>query len=161
MRDEPRSSQKVPAASGRGQVFFRYRGADGREYITDSAQAVPSDHSGSVEVVALEPPAKGLLEGIDSFSLLLGMTAGALMSPFFGMLVRRGGWILKLFLLVALVGLGTAAYLGVLRRSTGLGTGPLASPGALIEDARRAVEQLNTRVRERDQELKKLEQDAK
>jgi hypothetical protein len=52
----------------------------------------------------------------------------------------------------------TGAYLGLIRRSAGLtGTQAFTSPTALIQDAKTAVEQLNARQKQQEEELRKIQ----
>jgi hypothetical protein len=49
-------------------------------------------------------------------------------------------------------------YLGWMRRSTGVTGAALASPSAVIQDAKSAVEKMNAHVRAQEAELKAIEQ---
>jgi hypothetical protein len=69
-------------------------------------------------------------------------------------------WLGKLgaFALVAAV-LG-GLYLGALRRSVGSSSSLLASPSAIIEDTKRAVEKINQSQKARDEELRRIQNEA-
>jgi hypothetical protein len=61
-------------------------------------------------------------------------------------------------LLLASVGLlGAGAYFGWVRRTTGHEGPLLASPAALIDDARDAVQKMNERSRQQERVLRELE----
>jgi hypothetical protein len=69
-------------------------------------------------------------------------------------------WLPRLAIVAAIAALGTGLYLGYLRKTTGTGTGPLASPSAIIQDAKDAVEKVNQKQRERDAELRAIQAEA-
>jgi hypothetical protein len=64
-------------------------------------------------------------------------------------------------LVVGLAALAGGAYFGWLRRTTGLGHGTFAAPGAMIDDSRQAVEDMQKRRAEQERLLEEIDQLAK
>jgi hypothetical protein len=101
------------------------------------------------------------MSGVDVRSLYLGVGvgifAGFLLSWVLRILPRVG----KIVLLAALICAGGLAYLGWMRRSAGLSQDLVATPQTLVDDAKTAVEKMNLRLRQQDEELKKIEAESK
>ena len=76
--------------------------------------------------------------------------------------MRRGSlrWLAFLAILGLLIG-GFGAYLGFLRSSTGQTTEIFASPSAVIDDARRAVDAVKKSQRDRDREIEEMQREGK
>jgi uncharacterized membrane protein (Fun14 family) len=147
---------------GSGQVFYRYTSPDGRLVITDTPPGGAGPAGGPSEVVVLEPPPpKSVLSGLEMRSLwvgvVLGILAGFLLSWALRVVPRIGRFLIG----AAVLAVGALAYLGWIRRSTGLSQDLAATPQALVDDAKRAVEKMNARIREQDEELKKVENESK
>jgi hypothetical protein len=148
---------------GDGATFYRYRDAQGRPVLVDALSKVPSSARGSLESITLSPPASGssLPSAITRDLHWPSFAAGAacvlvLGLVFFGSrLVRSRG--ARVALSVAVLALGAAAYFGWVRRLAGEGEALLASPAALIDDARNAVDKMNERNREQQRVLQELE----
>jgi hypothetical protein len=151
---------------GSDGAMYRYRGPDGRIVVVDSLSEVPEAQRPQAErleyaeqrtpfVTAardwrLDWPSAGLGFGV---AILLGI---ALMAS------RRGSRaVLGIALVLVLMVAGTGLYLGMIRKSTGQGDSPLASPSALIDDARRAVDQAQQRRREQDQVIREIQREAR
>ena len=148
---------------GSGQVFYKYTGPDGRLVITDSPPTGAPVGSGPADVVVLEPPPpKSVLSGLEMRSLWLGVVIGVaaavLLSWVIRIMPKMVGRILLGAAAAAIIGLG---YLGWMRRSAGLSQDLTATPQALVDDAKRAVEQMNARMRQQDEEIKKIQNDSR
>jgi hypothetical protein len=163
-RNAATTSPAAERVSAGGAVFYRYHDESGRLVIVDSLARVPSSARGAVETVELAP-APGLLALPTRFaqdfhgpSFIAG-AAAALALGLVWLLLRRsqGGRVVRWVLLAGVVMAGSGAYLGWVRRTTGQGDSLVASPAALIDDARSAVQKMNERSREQQQVLKDLE----
>jgi len=88
----------------------------------------------------------------------VGFGAALLVALAFRMLPGSMRWVTRLALVVAVGALLTGAYFGAVRRSSGLpGASAFAAPSALIEDAKAAVEQVNQRQKQQDEEIRKIQ----
>ncbi|MGC4090278.1 MAG: hypothetical protein QM756_20850 [Polyangiaceae bacterium] len=150
-------------------VFYRYHTGDGRVVIVDSLDRVPSAERARAERVELEAPVSEtrfplvsqVAAGMDwpSFATGFGVALGiAALLSFFG---RGSSRLLGMLVVAAIVVAGAGAYFGLLRRSAGLGDGAFATPGAIIDDARRSVEQANKRQREQEKQIEQIQREAK
>lgn len=78
------------------------------------------------------------------------------------LLIRRSGRLLfKVGLVLAMVALVAGAYFGWLRRTAGLSDGHLASPAAVVDDAKKAAKQMQDRLQKNERILKKLEETSR
>jgi hypothetical protein len=156
----------------RAQQFYRYRDADGKTVIVDSWGQVPEAARARAERVSYEAPAErvesvvpsgvasssgsGALTNIDWASFGAGFgTALVFALLVFGMR-RLGGPFARVALFVVAAAALGGVYFGLLRRTTGQGDAFLASPSAIIQDARNAVDQMNERNKKQDQEIQKI-----
>lgn len=160
----PARSPVPEKVSGGGSIFYRYRDESGRLVIVDSLARVPSRAREAVESVVLAPaPGPSVLELPARFaqdlhgpSFLAGV-GGTLALGLLWLLLRRGrSRLVRFALLGALVLAGSGAYLGWVRRMAGQGDSLVASPTALIDDARNAVQKMNERSREQQRVLDEL-----
>lgn len=149
---------------GDGATFYRYRDAQGRPVLVDALSKVPSSARGSLENITLSPPAasSGLPSALTRELHWPSFAAGAACVLVLGLLFlgwrRSSSRGVRMALSVAVIALGAAAYFGWVRRlSGGGGEELLASPAALIEDARKAVDKMNERNREQQRVLQELE----
>jgi hypothetical protein len=154
-----------PANAAGGARFYRYRDADGRVVIVDSFARVPASARSTLEHVTLEaPPAPALAlpEGLGGSALhwpSFGAGAACVLIAglvSFGLLRSRAPFV-RLLLLGGVALLGVGGYLGWVRRTTGHEGPRLASPAALIDDARDAVRKMNERSREQERVLHEIE----
>jgi hypothetical protein len=155
----------VPSSS----VYYRYRGADGRIVIVDSASQLPSGERDRAERIEFGHSSDGtttatataLARRLDWPSFAAGFGV-ALVFAAIVLVLRRGSlrWLGFLAVLGLLVG-GFGAYLGFLRRSVGQSTEIFASPSAMIDDARRAVEAVKKKERERDRVIEETQHEGK
>jgi hypothetical protein len=144
--------------------FFRFTDASGRVHIVDSLDLVPEASRANAEHVRYgeETAVNGLpsVPGLAGWQIFaLGFGAAVLI----GLLVRHMPGTLRLLVRLAIVAgvvaLASGAYFGWIRQTTQQpGTSPLATPGALIDDAKSAVEKMNARIRTQQAELKEIEQ---
>jgi hypothetical protein len=152
----------APAASQAG-VYYRFWDAQGRLHIVDSLAEVPAPlraRAERIELAALPHQPSPSHSGTHWTSFGLGVGAALLVLLFVS--VRRGsGALLRLGLMIGAVALLALAYFGWIRRQSGQSESVLASPSALIDDARRAVDQANRRNREQEEALKEIERQAK
>ncbi|MGA2447506.1 MAG: hypothetical protein ABTD50_02385 [Polyangiaceae bacterium] len=152
----------VASGSGSGQVFYRYVNPEGRLVVTDTPPGGLEAGSGHGDIVVLEPPAaKSALSGLEMRSLWVGVALGIVAGAFLSWLLRLIPRVGKLVVGAGILVVGALAYLGWMRRSAGLSQDLDATPQALIDDAKQAVEKMNARMREQDDELKKLEHESK
>jgi hypothetical protein len=160
-------SPPLQSQSSGPTVFYRYHSNDGRVVIVDSLERVPSADRARAERVELEatparfPLASEVVAHMDwpSFATGFGVAlAVAALLSFFG----RGSSRLLGFMVVAAVVLaGGGAYFGLLRRTSGQSDATFSSPGALIDDARRAVEKANQRGRDQEQLLERIQRESR
>jgi hypothetical protein len=165
--DQTAGAPRVSAPRGVG-VYYRARDAQGREYIVDSRDQLPAalrERAQRIEVLPVatlqEPRAPSVAKRIDWPSFAVGFGLGVLLVGV-AVGVRRGfGPVAKLALLAALAVVLAGAYFGWLRRMSGQGDSTLSTPSALIDDAKRAVDQMNERSRKQEQILQELGQSAR
>jgi hypothetical protein len=149
-------------------TFYRYRDPQGRVVIVDSLARVPSGSRNAVETVVLAHPEPSVLTIADATvretardlhwpSFAAGAGFALLLTLAWLGLRRVGTPLLRLSLLGGLVLLGAGAYFGWLRRVSGHDGALVASPAALIEDARSAVQKMNERSREQEKILNDLQ----
>ena len=145
------------------QGFYRWVDGQGRLHVVSSLDAVPATDRGKATRV--------LVNGVDSYpttsalswrpdwaSFAVGFGAALLVALACRMLPGSMRWVTRLALVVAVGALLTGAYLGAVRRSSGMpGASAFAAPSALIEDAKAAVEQVNQRQKQQDEEIRKIQ----
>lgn len=160
------SGSAAPGVAGNA-TFYRYRDHAGRIVIVDSLSRVPTSSRNAVETVVLARPARpapSALAIADSTvrelhwpSFAAGAGAALVLTLAWLGLRRIGTPLLRVALLGGLVLLGAGAYFGWLRRMSGHEGSLVASPAALIDDARNAVHKMNERSREQQRVLEDLE----
>lgn len=151
---------------GKSQTFYRWVDAKGRVHVVSSLDGVPPADRANAAVVVLNPedsPTLPRMESVagwrpDWVSFAVGFGVALLLAALFTKLPHG----LRIVWRVALVvGVGvalTGLYLGMVRGSTvGKSAGAFASPSAFIEDAKGAVEQMNLRQRQQEEELRRLQ----
>jgi hypothetical protein len=97
----------------------------------------------------------------DLRSFALGALCAVLLLGIFKWLPGTMRFLLRLGIVAGLAALLLGGYFGWLRRSAGHESGALATPQALLDDAKGAVDKMNERMRAQDQELKDIEQQSK
>lgn len=149
------------------QTFYRWVDRDGRLHIVSSPDAVPvGDRPKATSVV---------VDGVDTYtsptasrwkldygSFAAGFGVALLVWLLLRLVPGSGRWLSRVGFVVGIGALVMAAYLGLLRRATGMpGASALATPSALIEDARSAVEQMNQRQQRQEQEIKQIQAEGR
>lgn len=160
----------LPPSGGASTTFYRYRDGSGRVVIVDALTRVPASQRASAEAVVLAPAgesaaladtavsaARGLARDLHMPSFIAGLSSALLVALLFMVVGRKLGRLFRGALVVGVLGVGVVAYFGWVRRTTGQSGDLLASPGALIEDARGAVQKLNQRTEDQQRALKELE----
>jgi len=146
-------SSAPPASSRAGvSVYYRFQDAQGRLHIVDSLANVPGPlraHAERIELVAPSKQSTSWLSGTHWTSFGLGIGVAFLLVLVFVSMRRGSSALLRLGLVIGAIALLALAYLGWIRRQSGQSESVLASPSALIDDARRAVDQANQRNRSR------------
>jgi hypothetical protein len=159
----------MAGSSAKTEVYYRWTDASGRVHLVSSLDAVPAADRPRVERLELgvRPPASvaerasaAATDGGSATWLLLAAGVGVALIILSRFLPHGLRWLAKLgaFALVAVL-LG-GLYLGALRRSTGSTDALLATPSAIIDDTKRAVEKINQRQKERDEELRRIQNEA-
>jgi hypothetical protein len=152
---------------GQTQSFYRWQDAQGRVHIVSSLDEVPLaeraklgrvDLNGADAVSHYPSDTPGTaLPKIDWPSAAIGFGAALLVAMVFRFVPNGWRWLGRLALVGGIGLLLTGAYLAAVRRSAGFEGGALASPSALIQDAKTAVEQMNQRQKQQDEELRKIQ----
>jgi hypothetical protein len=160
------------------QAFYRWVDADGRLHVVSSLDDVPLGARKGVERVELnaaeqavehaaqprsagQPFGSGQLPALDWLSFGAGFGLALALTLLFRWLPAGLRWLPRLAIVAGVAALLAGAYLGALRRSTGAGTATLATPGTLIEDAKSAVEKMNLRQKEQEQELQRIQAEGR
>lgn len=153
-----------PQARTAGAQFYRYRTADGRTVIVDSLSNVPPAERAHVERVTLPSDGGQLVttavNQLDWPSFAAGFGLALVVGAVLSALFRRSGKALAGLLAVGLLVAGSGAYLGLIRRSTGQGQALLASPQQVIDDAKKAVEQMKDAQRTQEQTIRDIQKQA-
>ncbi len=177
-------------AEAGGQVFYRFETDDGRLVIVDSLSKVPTTLRDDVERIdfggAVARPKQGSYNvvgasgqaddggqpvnvgfgGIELSSFGLGVGAGLFGAALLYFIVgRRGGGLGRLVfggvVVLGLAALAGGAYLGWMRRATGVGQEAFASPARIVEDAKEAVRGVEAQRRAQEQLLEETRELAK
>ena len=158
------------------QTFYRWVDSQGRLHVVSSLDDVPvADRPqaaqvtlNGVEAVGHYPPPAGVSApgGVawqpEWISFAVGFVAALVLAFLYRVLPGGMRWATRAALVVGVGALITGAYLGLVRRTAGLsGSQALASPSALIQDAKSAVEQMNARQKQQDEELRQLQTDPR
>lgn len=163
------------------QEFYRYEDARGRVVIVDSLSAVPPAERATAERIELDskpavplpapgdsdtpdpPPLPGTTQlaelddlGVHWPSFAVGFGSAVALALLFLALRKLSTPLGRVVLFVGGILLLVAIYLGWIRRSTGQSDSPFASPSAVIQDARRAVEEMNQRNKKQDEQLDEI-----
>ncbi|HVY30082.1 MAG TPA: hypothetical protein VHB79_26175 [Polyangiaceae bacterium] len=156
---------------GQTQAFYRFEDAQGRVHIVSSLDDVPVTERAKVRRVDLNsadavsryPAATPgfSMPSVDGPSFALGFGAALLVGMLLRIVPGGGRWLWKLALIAGIVLVLTGAYLGAVRRAAGIDGGALAAPSALIQDAKTAVEHMNQRQKQQEEELRKLQAEGR
>ena len=157
------------------EPFYRYTDEDGRVHIVDRLDKVPAvERARAQEItpgrggaVIPAPPVSvdggsggsimGFASDLDGPSVLTGVALAVAVQAGLLIVRRNGAVLLRGGLVLAAVALIGGAYLGWIRQRVGVGDGAVATPGQLVDDARRAVRQLKARLQEQQRVLRELE----
>jgi len=157
---------------GKPQNFYRWVDGEGREHIVSSPDSVPPADRGKAKQVVLNgvdsvaahyaPPGTEKTWHPDWASFAAGFGVALVVALIFRMLPGSFRWVTRVGLVVGVAALLIGAYLGMLRRSTGMpGAGVFAAPSALIDDAKAAVEQVNQRQKQQEEEIRKIQAEGR
>jgi hypothetical protein len=149
------------------QQFYRWQDAQGRTHIASSLDDVPAperakatsvqlDSADAVGRYAAPSGATAARWSLDWASFGVGFGAALLCACLLRFLPGSSRWLWRIVLALGIGLLVCGAYLGLVRRAAGLEGGPLAAPSALLQDARGAVEQMNQRQKQQEEELRKI-----
>jgi hypothetical protein len=146
------------------QEFYRYEDAQGKIVIVDSLSRVPEAQRAKAERLTFsapkppEPPlpAKAREFTIDWLSFGAGFGSAALIVLLFVGMRRLSSPLARVAIVLVGAALLAGAYLGLLRQTTGQSGSPLASPSAVIDDARRAVDAANHRKQRQEQQIDEI-----
>lgn len=156
---------------GKAQVFYRWVDGDGRVHIVSSLDSVPEADRLKAALVLLngadsshgEYPALGSASfwQPEWTSFAAGFGVALLLVLIYRLLPSGLRSVTRWAIVLGAAAALTGAYLGWVRRSTGAaGAGALASPSALLEDAKSAVERMNKRQAEQQRELQEIQAEA-
>ena len=151
------------------QTFYRWVDGQGRLHVVSSLESVPVADRGKATVLMLNDDALGHYQAPggaswrpDWASFAAGFGVALLAAVAFRMLPNSLRWLSRVGLVLGVGALLTAAYLGVVRRSTGMpGASALAAPSALIEDAKSAVEHMNQRQKQQEEEIRRIQAEGR
>jgi hypothetical protein len=136
-------------------------------HIVSSLDAVPTAIRPRVERLELSTATPTVAErasavaGSDSGTLLLIAAAGGVALIVASRFLPHGlRWLAKLGAFALVAALLGGLYLGALRRSTGSGDALLATPSAIIDDAKQAVQKINLRQKQQEEELRRIQNEA-
>jgi hypothetical protein len=162
----------VEPSKDKGQSFYRWVDGEGRVHIVSSPAAIPPAVRPHAELVVLngadslpgEYPALGgtALGGLtsrppDLFSFAAGFGAALVLLLVYRLLPTSLRAVSRWAIVLGAGALLTAGYLGWVRKSTGGSSAALATPAALIDDAKVAVERMNQRQADQERALREIE----
>lgn len=156
----------MPGSTNRTEVYYRFTDADGRVHLVSSLDAVPHaarPHAQRLEL-AVQRPAEtaALLPASGVATWLVAGAGGVLLLLLLGRYLPGSvRWLAKVAAFAVVVLVLGGLYLGALRRATGAGDAALVAPSAIIQDAQQAVEKMNQRQKLRDEELRRIQSEAR
>jgi hypothetical protein len=144
-------------------VYYRFQDASGRTHIVDSLDSVPLAARPQAQHIEYqpqpEPSALQLPHTLNTWQIFgLGFVAALLITFLFRRLPGTMRMVLRMGIIGGLILLLGGAYLGWMRRATGQSRDALASPTAIIDDAKGAVDKMNARMAAEQAEIKEAEQ---
>ncbi|MES1183625.1 MAG: DUF4124 domain-containing protein [Myxococcales bacterium] len=150
---------------GNQQTFYRWVDAGGRVHIVSSLESVPQAERAKAAVVSLDPDAAPTVPRLPSagwrpdwVSFGVGFAVALVLAALFKVLPNGMRMATRVALVLGVAAVLTGLYLGVVRGSTGApDAGGLTSPSALIDDAKSAVERMNLRQKQQEEELKQIQ----
>jgi hypothetical protein len=156
----------VEPTPGRPQTFYRWVDASGRLHVVSSLDSVPQAERAKAAAVVIEPqalPTTRSLENVaawrpDWISFAVGFGVALLLAALFKALPNGLRFVWRTVLVLGVGALLTGLYLSAVRGSSGFQSGSvLTSPSALIQDAKGAVEQMNLRQKQQEEELRQIQ----
>ena len=154
---------------GKTEQYYRYTGPDGRVYIVQSPESLPPGARDKAEVVSLDPERvreehtlsnDGPRFELQGASFGIGFVCALLLALLYRIMPGGMRWVSRLAIVGGVGIIGAGLYLGYLRKTTtgaGTASSPLASPSALIQDARDAVEKAQTARQKQEQEIRDIQ----
>jgi len=143
--------------------FYRFEDAQGRLHLVDSIDSVPQAlraHAACIEyrADATDFSRQITQAGPNAARIFgLGALAALLVLLVFWRVPATRRLAVRLAILAGVVALLGGAYFAWLRRNAGLSSDALATPSALIDDAKAAVAKMNARTQAEQNELKETE----
>jgi len=158
----------MAGSTARTEVYYRWTDGDGRVHLVTSLDAVPVAIRPRVERLELgvpDPPtvaerARSVASNDTGTLLLIGAGVGVALIVASRFLPHGLRWLAKLGAFAIVAALLGGLYLGMLRRSTGSSSSLLATPSAIIDDTKRAVEKINQRQKAQEEELRRIQSEA-
>jgi hypothetical protein len=157
--------------SEKTQAFYRWVDSEGRVHVVSSLDAVPVAERARVERVTLNGATAVNVEHRkeaapawqpEPASFALGFGAALVLSLIFRLLPNGWRGVTRVAVVLGVAVLLSALYLGAVRRATGVtGGSALAAPSALIEDAKAAVEKMQARQKQQEEELRKIQAEGR
>lgn len=98
---------------------------------------------------------------LDLPSVAVGFAGALLVWVASSMLRRTGRLLFKVGAFALVVALVAGAYFGWLRRAAGLGEGRLSTPKAIVDDARKAADDMQDRLQKNERLLRQLEENPR
>lgn len=101
------------------------------------------------------------VKDLDLPSLAVGFALALVMVLGLQLVRRTGRLLLKLGLVAAIFVLVAGAYFGWLRRAAGLSGGALSNPKTLVDDARKAADQMQDRLQHNEKVMRQIEETSR
>jgi len=144
-------------------VYYRFQDASGRTHIVDSLADVPQASRAQAQRIEYQqraqPSVLQLPQTLSTWQTFgLGFVAALLVVFLFRRLPGTMRMVLRVGIIGGVIVLLGGAYLGWMRHATGQSSDALASPRAIIDDAKSAVEKMNARMAAEQTEIKEAEQ---
>jgi hypothetical protein len=156
----------VEPTPGKPQTFYRWVDASGRLHVVSSLDSVPQGERAKAAVVTLQPDATPTLPTAESvarwrpdwISFAVGFGLALVLAALFKVLPNGLRFVSRVALVLGVGVVLTGLYLSAVRGSSGAqGGSVLTSPSALLDDAKAAVEQMNLRQKQQEEELRKIQ----
>lgn len=154
--------------ANRTEVYYRWTDSAGRVHVVSSLDDVPVAVRSKVERLELGvPKPASVVEQVSAASssspvpwLVLAAIGGVVLLLASRFMPSGLRWLGKLGAFALVAALLGGLYLGALRRSVGSSSSLLASPSAIIDDTKRAVEKINQSQKAREEELRRIQSEA-
>jgi hypothetical protein len=159
----------MAGSAARTEVYYRWTDSGGRVHLVSSLDAVPAAVRPRVERLELgvraapsvvERAGAAVTSGGSASWLLLAAGLGVVLIAASRFMPHGLRWLAKVGVFALVAALLGGLYLGALRRSTGTGDSLLATPSAIIDDTKQAVEKINQRQMQQQEELRRIQSEA-